>query len=446
MKPSIASAAKRSAFLCILFLIVYGSCNIITSYRTDVPSFYFEWERNIPFIEWMIIPYMSIDLFFIAAPFICRTEKDLSLLTKRITFTIVTAGMFFLICPLTFGFERPAANGWLGLIFNNFRKLDLPYNQLPSLHIVLRTILALAFTKHSHGLLRILSAVWFSLIGFSTIFTHQHHVIDVIGGFILALFSFYLFPDSKIESGGTKNVRVGFYYGFTGAFLIVIGLFLTPINLITGAIGFLLFWPGLSLILISWAYLGGKASVYRKTDGKIPISSKLIHLFSLFAQKLSLLYYSTKSNVCDEIIPRLLIGRQLSDSEAAELIQKRQITAVLDLTSEFSEAAPFLKNSHPNFITYLNIPILDLTAPTQKELHRIVEFIELHHHKKHGTVYIHCKAGYSRSAAAAGAYLLASKRAANFQEIKYLLRKARPAIIIRPEIKKALDHFGNGLL
>src|SRR5438270_13463445 len=64
-------ALAVSAGLSILFLIVYGGCNWITSHRTGVGTFYFEWERRIPFVPFFILPYMSIDLFFVAAPFLC---------------------------------------------------------------------------------------------------------------------------------------------------------------------------------------------------------------------------------------------------------------------------------------------------------------------------------------------------------------------------------------
>jgi len=56
------SAARTSAGLSLLFLAVYGSCNWFTSLRTDVGTWYFEWERRIPFVALMILPYMSIDL------------------------------------------------------------------------------------------------------------------------------------------------------------------------------------------------------------------------------------------------------------------------------------------------------------------------------------------------------------------------------------------------
>src|SRR5262245_31673750 len=103
-----AAAARASVLLSLLFLVVYGACNWITAQRTDVGTWYFAWERYIPFVPLMIIPYMSIDLFFVAAPFLCSDAQELRTFTRRISWAIVVAGVCFLALPLRFAFERPA--------------------------------------------------------------------------------------------------------------------------------------------------------------------------------------------------------------------------------------------------------------------------------------------------------------------------------------------------
>ncbi len=55
-------ATITSLLLSVLFLVVYGATNWITSQRTDVGTWYFQWELTaIPLVSLMIIPYMSID-------------------------------------------------------------------------------------------------------------------------------------------------------------------------------------------------------------------------------------------------------------------------------------------------------------------------------------------------------------------------------------------------
>src|ERR1051326_93060 len=49
---------------CAFWTVVYVGCNWITSRRSEVRVIQFAWERHIPLIGWMIIPYCSLNLFF----------------------------------------------------------------------------------------------------------------------------------------------------------------------------------------------------------------------------------------------------------------------------------------------------------------------------------------------------------------------------------------------
>jgi protein-tyrosine phosphatase len=75
-----------------------------------------------------------------------------------------------------------------------------------------------------------------------------------------------------------------------------------------------------------------------------------------------------------------------------------------------------------------------------------VEFIE--REKGRGTVYVHCKIGYSRSAAVVGAYLCAARAAGTVEEAIAIMRRARPSLIVRPEARRAMllaiDFLGQG--
>jgi membrane-associated phospholipid phosphatase len=196
-KPSKLYAAMTSATLSLLFMVVYGSCGWITARRTDVGTWYYAWERFIPFVPLMIIPYMSINLFFVCGPFICQSRDELHVLAKRITFAIFIAGACFLLMPLRLSAVRPQSDGWEGAIFKFLYIFDQPSNLFPSLHITFRTILADLYARHTKGVVRVASHVWFILIGFSTLLTYQHHFVDIVGGFILAAICFYLFREEK---------------------------------------------------------------------------------------------------------------------------------------------------------------------------------------------------------------------------------------------------------
>jgi hypothetical protein len=311
--------------------------------------------------------------------------------------------------------------GWLGPIFSFLHGFDRPCNMFPSLHIALRTILADTYARHARGVLLWLVHIWFSLIGFSTVLTWQHHVIDVVGGFILALFCFYLIRE-PVRRERTANGRVGLYYALGAAIL-------TATAIAAGGWGALLLWPAAALALTAAAYFGLSADVFHKQAGRLPLSTRCLMAPLLLGHRLSLLYYQRRADPWNEVVPGLWMGRRLNEKEAGRAIGQG-VTAVLDLTSEFSEPSAFLA------IRYLNLPVLDLTAPTPKQLAAAVEFIR--REKEKGTVYVHCKIGYSRSAAVVGAYLCAAGLAGSVDEAIALMRRARPSLIVRPEARNAM--------
>jgi len=410
--------------LSVLFLIVYGTTNWITAQRTDVGTWYFEWERAIPFVPLMIVPYLSIDLFFLGAPFLCRDRRELQTLKRRISFAIVVAGLCYLLLPLRLACARPETSGWPRALLDAFQTLDRPHNLVPSLHITLCMILAVHYAKHTRKLVHFAVCVWFGLVGLSTVLTYQHHVIDVAGGLALGSLCCYLFGDPAGEFV-VINFRIGSYYGLGAAAMLILAAMNQPW-------GNLLLWPGLALGIVATAYWGVGPGIFLKRGGRLAPWSRVVLWPVLLGQYLSLLYYRRQGRPWDVVVPGVVIGRKLNAAEAVAA-SGRGVTAVLDLTAEFSEAAPFLAT------TYHNLPILDLTAPTPQQLQEGVTFIS--EQTSTGTVYVHCKIGYSRSAAVVGAYLLATGRVATAEEALQFLRKVRPAIVVRPEAWSALRAF-----
>ena len=418
----ILPAAAASVFLSLLFLVVYSGTNWLTSQRSDVGVWYYAWERFIPFVPLMIIPYMSIDLFFVAAPFLCSDRRELSVFSRRIVLAILVAGLCFLAMPLKLGHERPQVEGWLGAFFGWFFAADLPYNLCPSLHIALRTILAETYARHTRGFWNLASHVWFSLIGFSTLLTYQHHVVDVLGGFLLALVCFYLVPAVAHNHAVTPNRRIGVYY-------LLAALLSGGLAVLAWPWGSLFLWPAVACFVATGGYFGLGPGIYRKIDGRLMLSTRIVLAPLLLGQRLSLRYYRRQCRAWDEVTPQLWIGRQLTDAEAADAV-RQGVTAVLDLTTEFSEAAPFLS------LRYLNVPILDLTAPTAEQLDRCIAFLS--ENVLQGVVYVHCKVGYSRTAAVVGTYLLESGMVPTAEAAMGRLQAVRPSIVIRPEAIQAL--------
>jgi protein-tyrosine phosphatase/membrane-associated phospholipid phosphatase len=418
-------ASTVSAGLSVLFLIVYSGCNWITGQRGQVGSFYFQWEHAIPFVPFMILPYMSIDLFFIAAPFLCRTDEELRIFSRRVVAAILIAGLCFLLFPLRFAFARPHASGWLGAIFDWFRGMDSPFNLLPSLHAALLLLLVDLYATNLRGVFLFAAMLWFFLIGLSPLLTYQHHVIDIVGGFVLAGYCFYVFREPSLALPVVVNRRIGSYYAAGGVVVLLMSAIFWPW-------GVLLLWPTIALGIVATAYFGAGPIVFHKTKGKLPWSTRFVLGPCLLGQYLSLLYYRRQCRPWDEVTAQIWIGGKLGSRSANKAVSSGA-ASVLDLSAEFSEAKSFRK------INYLNVPVLDLTAPTQAQLAEMGEFIG--NHSRNGVVYVHCKIGYSRSAAAVAAYLIMSGKAKTAEDAFAIIRRVRPSVVIRPEVISALSEF-----
>jgi protein phosphatase len=222
------------------------------------------------------------------------------------------------------------------------------------------------------------------------------------------------------------NLRIAAYYA-AGAFLLV------PLIVYGWPWTGILIWPLLSMTALVAAYLGVGPAIYGKRNGLLPIRTRLFLAPTLLGQHLSLLHYRRHSRPWDEAVPGVLMGRVLTEGECARLI-RLGAPAVLDLTAEFSETAPL------RTLTYRNVPLLDLTAPTASLLQDAVAFIS-EQRAAGRTVYVHCKVGYSRTATAVGAYLIASGQCSSLDDVLAHLRSARPGIVIREEAVEALRSF-----
>jgi len=417
-----AAAARTSGALAALFVVVYGGTNILASIRPEVPSVCFAWEHVIPFVPWMFIPYASIDLFFLVAPFVCSSDRQRRLLAWRLGTAIVIAGAFFLLVPLRLSLERQPVAGALGELISAFRGLDRPFNQFPSLHITLTLLLMPLYLRRAASWLRPALCAWFLLILASPLLTWQHHAIDILGGTILAIGCAYVFREQPLRTPVTRTPRIAGYYGAGSLACVGLSLVAVPWSLS-------LLWPAATLALVAAGYLGLGAGIYRKSQGRIPWVARFLLEPVLLGQRASLARYRRRGEPWNRLTPNVIIGRRLSDNEARPLLAAG-VTATLDLTGEFSEAA-LLRQTR-----YLNVPILDLSRPTDGQIEAAVAFIA--RESTRGAVYIHCKLGYSRTAAVAGVYLLRAGLAQNADAAIARLRAARPGIIIRPEAECAI--------
>lgn len=410
-------------FLAPFFFLTYGQVNNYTATLTKIPSFVYSWEKHIPFVPWTIIPYWSIDLFYGLSLFICTTRREQTIHGLRLIAASICACVGFLLFPLKFSFPRPTTDGAFGWMFDSLELFDLPFNQAPSLHIILLWLLWLRFRAHMPTQWRWLLHSWSVLILVSVLTTWQHHFIDVISGFAVGLLVSYLLPiNTRWQwhyTGSPRSFKMSKNYGLGSIACFALAF------LIQGT-AWVLLWPSIALLFITLGYLGAGASVFQKTpDGKISPSATILLLpYRLIAW--GTYHYFAKHCRQPSIVNQHIVlgGRPLYPLQTA---------AVLDMTCEWP------RNSYSKGLKYCSQPQIDLLPLSAEDIEQSVHTMD--DLAQHGAVYIHCKLGYSRSATVAVAWLVHHGDAQTIDKAVEMVEHARPQVILNPATKEQLNNW-----
>jgi protein-tyrosine phosphatase len=213
-------------------------------------------------------------------------------------------------------------------------------------------------------------------------------------------------------------------------FFLALGAYCLTHALLADGLVWLWLWLGVSFGLVGSAYLGlGPRMLGKRSDGRIAWWAVLFFLPYLLPTWLvwHILRFSSREDCCNEIAPRLWLGRR---PLAHELRPGTDL--IVDLTSEFT--AP-VRSADGR--TYRCVPVLDGSVPMDAVFRQIAEEIAAWP----GQVYIHCAMGHGRSATVAAAVLLLRGIAADPRESVALLRKARPGVGLGRVQRRMLDRF-----
>ncbi|USX18450.1 phosphatase PAP2 family protein [Oxalobacteraceae bacterium OTU3REALA1] len=371
-------------FNAALFGICYPATNHLGQFQQEqsgVGGVAMAWEAALPFLPWMVLPYMTSGLLFVLSFLLLRGRGELSALSRRVAFATLVACLIFAAFPLRFELTRPAVDAALpAWLFAQLSLVDRPYNQLPSLHVAycvifwpaLRTVARTAWQRAA-------LAGWLLLVAVSTVFSYQHHVLDVAGGALLGVLAVRLLPVPAARAEIRKPVS--FVYAVLAALSLLAWLAL-------GGPWWLYLCA--SLLLVARAYHARSADFLRKRDGRYPLWIWLLYAPYLTGYLLTWRLVRLRERHRPPFVHHggpLWVGRRLSNAEAARLPAD---CVVIDLANELSET-PALRQH-----IYRHFPLLDLDTPTMQSARHIVEAIAVHA-REGRPIYLHCAMGYRRS-------------------------------------------------
>jgi protein-tyrosine phosphatase len=270
---------------------------------------------------------------------------------------------------------------------------------------------------------------WFITIGASTLLVWQHHLMDVVTGFLMAYAIVVLFPDREtqpgpagwIGKGSMDTARLARRYG--------LGALVCTAAALPGH-GWLWFgWPAIALGLTATGYATANPRWFQKASGTPSPAAEWILLPATVLTRLFQVRWLRAQPAWREVTPGVFFGRRLSEKEAATFLLQHLNLMVIDLTSESKETTAFRERAR-----YVALPVLDLTVPDAATLARACEIIR--EQLPQGPVFIHCLLGLGRSAYVAAAWLLDSGQSATPAEAVLAIRAVEPRAVLRPEALK----------
>ncbi|XP_045104166.1 phosphatidylglycerophosphatase and protein-tyrosine phosphatase 1-like isoform X1 [Portunus trituberculatus] len=141
---------------------------------------------------------------------------------------------------------------------------------------------------------------------------------------------------------------------------------------------------------------------------------------------------------------RLILGALPFRGMTKELVEVEGVKGVVSMNEDYE--LMWLANAKKEWesvgVKFLQLSTTDIfEAPSQEKLQRGVEFIqEMESSNESGSVYVHCKAGRTRSATLVACYLM-SKYKWNPEKALAHIVAARPHVWLGPQQHRALATF-----
>lgn len=423
------------AGLAPLFYLSYGLANHLAAQRAAVPSVVFEWEQQLPFWAWTIVPYWTINAFYGLSLLLARSRHELDRHGARLLSAQVVAVACFLIWPLRFGFDQPLveAGGLPGFLFAGLRSFDAPFNQAPSLHIALAVILWDFYRRQIHaGWGRRVLHAWTLAIGASVLTTYQHHFIDIPTGALLGWLCVWAWPLQRRVSmvqawqltHDVQRLKLAALYA-AGA-----GLCAALAQALGGA-GLWLWWGSAALALVALIYAGfGARGFQTNAHGRMNLAARVLLAPYRVGAWINARLWTRRLAAADEVLPGIWLGHLPGRMPvpAAAPHRSAQPMALVSLCAELQ--APVEARTRC-------VPMLDLVVPAPARLRRAALAIDAQV-RSHGPVLVSCGLGFSRGAAALACWLVHSGRTANVEQAERLVRQARPQIVLSPAWRAAV--------
>ncbi len=422
---------KTYALLCllgvgVLFYSSYGLANWLAAQRAQVPEIVFDWEHAIPFWAWTIVPYWSLNLLYALAFFLCRDRAELHRYIRQLLSAQLLAISCFILYPLQFSWTKPPAEGLSGSLFASLAVFDQPFNQAPSLHIMLSLIVGRFYWHRLSPFWRVVLVLWFGLIGLSVLTTYQHHFIDIPLGIWAGLLVIWLFPQPKPAASHFRptpgHKRWAQLYASLAAACVLLACF--------GGAWLWCLWPASSFALLWLAYRHlGAAALQKHSDGRFGLASTVCLLPYWVVARANMAWWLRQAPKSVVVTEHIHIG---------SILAAKHFTAVVDVCAEY----PLVRRMQSGFRQperVQTIPMLDMVAPHPADLQAAAAALEQLRQQHTAPVLVCCALGYGRSAATVLTWLCRYGGHPDLDSAIGCLKAARPQMVLPEATRTAIE-------
>lgn len=107
-------------------------------------------------------------------------------LAARLCWASLAGGAFFLLVPAELVYPDRTDAGLFQPLYDVLYKIDTRYDMARSFHVLYCSIIVWAMHRVARPLFRRILEIWLVALVASTVFTHRHHLFDVVLGGLLA--------------------------------------------------------------------------------------------------------------------------------------------------------------------------------------------------------------------------------------------------------------------
>jgi protein-tyrosine phosphatase len=182
-------------------------------------------------------------------------------------------------------------------------------------------------------------------------------------------------------------------------------------------LAWLLLWPGFALSMVAAAYWTGDPAWLGKRNRPVA----LLMLPYTLAAWINSRFWTRGQPAKNHLTDAVWIGR------APSALDRQGINSVVALAPELATRG----DAH--------VAMLDLMPPTEEQLDAAVRAIARFAGQR--PTLVCCALGYSRSAVASAAWLVASGHAVNVDDALAQVRRARPQVVVRSSVKLRLEQW-----